>query len=182
MSSNLNNPTKFWKTINFLELPLSDSVLPKHIVKDTQQISNKNDIVNAFNDHFIKAGDIFEQSYPEEVLHRHVSSPLHHNSPVSHVSEGFDFKHIPSSAVLKALKEIDTRKSASPDGIDPVLLKLSAHIIMEPITYIFNLSLSSNDLPDVWKSVHVLPLLNGGTPPFSIITALFLNCLYLQRS
>uniref|UniRef100_A0A8C1PPA9 Reverse transcriptase domain-containing protein n=1 Tax=Cyprinus carpio TaxID=7962 RepID=A0A8C1PPA9_CYPCA len=51
-----------------------------------------------------------------------------------------------------------------PDGLDPALLKLSAHIIVEPITYIFNLSRSSNDLPDVWKSVHVLPLLKGGDP------------------
>ena len=120
-----------------MNYPPSDSALPKHIVKDTQQISNKNDIVNAFNDHFIKAGDIFEQLYPEEVSHRYVSSPLQHNSPVSLVSEGFDFKLIPSSAVLKALKEIDIRKSAGPDGLDPALLKLSAHIIVEPITYIF---------------------------------------------
>lgn len=67
MLSNLNNPSKFWKTIKSLQLPPTDTALPKHIVKDTQQISNKNDIVNAFNDHFIKAGDIFELSYPEEV-------------------------------------------------------------------------------------------------------------------
>ena len=146
-----------------LEHPLTDSALPKHIVKGTQQISNKNDIVNAFIDHFIKTGNLFEQSYPEEAS-RHVSSPLQHNSSASLVSEGFDFESIPPSAVLKALKEIDTRKSAGLKGLDPAFLKLSAHLIVEPIAYIFYLSLSSNDIPDVWKSAHVLPLLKGGDP------------------
>jgi len=110
MSSNQNNPSKFWKTIKSLEIPSSDSALPKHVVKDTQQISNK----NAFNDHFIKAGDVFEQSYPEEVKHRHFSIPLQHKSPASTVlfREGFNFKLIASSAELKALNEIDARNQS----------------------------------------------------------------------
>ncbi len=34
--------------------------------------------------------------------------------------------------------------------------------IAEPLSYIFNLSLLSNEIPKIWKSAFVLPLLKGG--------------------
>lgn len=63
-----------------------------------------------------------------------------------------------------ALKNISTRKSAGPDGLDPSLLKLSAEVIADPLTYIFNLSLEQSCIPDSWKLAHVVPLLKSGDP------------------
>lgn len=34
----------------------------------------------------------------------------------------------------------------------------------EPLTHIFNLTLSNNEIPNIWKSAYVLPLLKGGDP------------------
>ena len=161
LSSNLNNPSRFWKTIKSLEHPISDTTLPQHIAIDAQQISNKETIVNLFNKHFIKAGDLFEQTHSNTVSS---SADYLSKSPTSITGDRFDFEIIPLSAVLKALKEIDPKKSSGPDGLDPALLKLAANIIAEPLAYIFNLSLSSNVIPDIWKFAHVLPLLKGGDP------------------
>lgn len=46
--------------------------------------------------------------------------------------------------VYKALEDIDLKKSAGPDNLDPYLPMLAADIMAEQITYIFNLSLISN--------------------------------------
>ena len=62
------------------------------------------------------------------------------------------------------MKDIDCKKSAGPDNLDPYLLKLSADIIAAPITHIFNLSLLSNTIPRIWKTAYVLPLFKNGDP------------------
>jgi len=48
--------------------------------------------------------------------------------------------------------------------LDPIFLKLAANHIPEPLTHIFNLSLSTNILPKHWKSAFFFSLLKGGDP------------------
>ncbi len=62
------------------------------------------------------------------------------------------------------MQNINCKKSAGPDGLDSFLLKLVANIIVEPITYIFNLSLEQNIIPRSWKTAHVTPLFKNGDP------------------
>lgn len=76
----------------------------------------------------------------------------------------FDFKPILVTHVYKALKDIDHKKSAGPDNLDPHLLKLAADIIAEPSAHIFNLSLQLSIIPTIWKAAHILPLHKGGDP------------------
>ncbi len=33
-----------------------------------------------------------------------------------------------------------------------------------PLTYLFNLSLSANEIPSIWKAAYVRPLFKGGDP------------------
>ena len=66
-----------------------------------------------------------------------------------------------SREVLQGLHSIDPKKS---DGLDPFFLKIAAQMIAQPVTDIFNLSLSSHTLPAVWKQALVSPLLKAGDP------------------
>ena len=66
--------------------------------------------------------------------------------------------------VHKALKSLDQRKPAGPDLLDPCFLNLAADFIAEPLIYLFNLTLECNEIPKIWKSAFVLPLLKGGDP------------------
>lgn len=68
--------------------------------------------------------------------------------------------------VHRALKQLDPNKSAGPDKLDPYFLKSAVDFIAEPLTHIFNLTLSNNETPNLWKSAYVLPSLKGGDPSF----------------
>lgn len=63
-----------------------------------------------------------------------------------------------ASEVQKALKKVDTIKAAGPDNLDTFSLTLTAYFIAEPLSFIFNLCLFSNETQGMWKAPFVLPL------------------------
>jgi hypothetical protein len=66
------------------------------------------------------------------------------------VRAGQTFSFLPFSVqvVHKALKSLDQRKPAGPDVLDPCFLNLAADFIAEPLTYLFNLTLECNEIPE----------------------------------
>lgn len=56
--------------------------------------------------------------------------------------------------VLKAIRDIDHKKSAGPDNLDPFLSKVSVNIVAESSAHIFNLSLLSNSISKSWKAAY----------------------------
>ena len=56
---------------------------------------------------------------------------------------------------LKALK---SGKAAGNDNLTPRLLKATADILVNPLTHLFSLSLSSCKVPELWKTAHVVPV------------------------
>lgn len=68
------------------------------------------------------------------------------------------FKFVPFSVqeVLKALKNLDPRKSSGPDLIDPYFLKLAADFVAERLAFLFNVTVERNEIPPAWKSAFVL--------------------------
>lgn len=119
-------------------------------------------MLNYFNEHFITAGHLFDSSNSDS------AGTILNNEPavLSHPSVDcpFNFEPVSVSEVCSMSKNLDPKKSAGPDGLEPFFLRLAADSIAEPLSCIFNLSLSTNTLPKVWKSAFVLPLLKGGEP------------------
>ncbi|KAF7662663.1 hypothetical protein LDENG_00230700 [Lucifuga dentata] len=66
--------------------------------------------------------------------------------------------------VIKALKNLNTRKPAGPDNLEPVFLKLASDFIGKTLCRIFNFTLSTNKIPKAWKAAFVIPLLKGSDP------------------
>ena len=60
------------------------------------------------------------------------------------------------------MDKLDSNKSAGSDGLDPMFLKVAAHIIAAPISNLFNLSIRLSVFPSDWKSAMILPLFKGG--------------------
>ena len=58
----------------------------------------------------------------------------------------FYFEPISYAEVYKALKAIDTKRSAGPDNLDPYLLKIADDDITEPVAHIFNFSPLTNSI------------------------------------
>ncbi len=58
--------------------------------------------------------------------------------------------------------KLDPRKPAGPDNFAVYYLKLAAVFTAEPLTYIYNITLNSKEIPQIWEMAHVLSLLKGG--------------------
>ena len=62
---------------------------------------------------------------------------------------------ITTSAVCRKLLGLSAYKATGPDGIPPHLLKKFAPELAEPVTVIFNRSVSSGVFPEWWKpNIH----------------------------
>ena len=115
------------------------------------------EMLNCFNEHFVSSGRLFD-SVSSVSLQPCVDEPVR-AGPTS------SFLPFSVQEVHKALKPLDQRKPAGPDLLDPCFLKLAADFIAEPLTYLLNLTLGCNEIPKIWKSAFVLPLLiKGGDP------------------
>ena len=65
--------------------------------------------------------------------------------------------------ICKLLKKINSNKSPGPDGFHPQLLKELAEEISEPLSNIFQKSLSEGTLPTDWKEAQITPLFKKGS-------------------
>eukprot|EP00117_Sycon_ciliatum_P002447 scpid66661/ scgid1988/ Probable RNA-directed DNA polymerase from transposon X-element; Reverse transcriptase len=65
--------------------------------------------------------------------------------------------------VLELLRHIDTNKSAGPDGIPSILLKLTADRIAPSLTIIFNHSFTHGQVPRDWRDAMVSPIFKKGS-------------------
>ena len=64
--------------------------------------------------------------------------------------------------VFEVLTQLDITKATGPDGIGNMLLKEAAVPIAEPLSQLFNYSLSIGTFPDVWKTAHVIAIHKKG--------------------
>ena len=159
-----SNPTKFWKTVKSLK-GVSPPTLPQQIMLEDKAINDPKEVCNAFNNHFIQCGTLFDLSnfpdVPDGVLDNFTVDA---RSLGTDPTTSFSFRPIQQHEVLSALRNSKCMKSSvGADQLDPRLLKLAAPIIARPLTHIFNLSLFSGYIPSIWKSALVVPLHKGET-------------------
>ena len=93
-------------------------------------------------------------------------------APSSH-SNIFKFQPIQSSEVLSALRGLDTKKSAGPDGISALFLQEVAEVTAEPLTFIYNQTLHMGAVPSAWKQSNVTPVHKGGDVEIRVIFVLY---------
>ena len=70
--------------------------------------------------------------------------------------------NVTENDVIDLLKDIDVTKATGPDGISPRLLKEAGSAISEPLSKLFNLSLKTKTVPDIWKRANVIPIYKKG--------------------
>ena len=75
----------------------------------------------------------------------------------------FNFKNIEEDFVLTELESLNQNKGYGIDEIHPRLLKISANTIVKPLTYIFNCSIKSGEIPTDFKVAKIIPIQKSGT-------------------
>lgn len=150
-TENLNDPRKFWKVINSLSMSKCPQTLPSYVLNDSVPVYDKKELMNCFNNHFVSSCFVYDSvgSFSDRPS---ADPPIYNFVPFSVLE------------VHKALKNIDPRKSLGPDMIDPYFLKTAADFVAEPLTFLFNLTVETNEIPSAWKSAFVLPVFKGGDP------------------
>ena len=87
--------------------------------------------------------------------------------------------YIEPHEVCEKLLVINASKTCGPDNIPGRLLKEFAHLFAEPVAKIFNMSLASGIVPNIWKDSHITPIPKvkqptdeGDTRPISLTPCL----------
>ena len=87
------------------------------------------------------------------------------------------------SEVARELNDLNTRKSAGPDGLHPAIVRPLADALTNPVTQLFAQSLRTGELPSDWRTATVVALHKSGSKqrvenyrPVSL-TSIFIKCL-----
>ena len=75
-----------------------------------------------------------------------------------------DHPTLTTAQVIKALKKVRNSKTTGPDGITMIHLKHLGPKANEHVTSTFNLSLSRSQIPAIWKTSIIIPLLKPVKP------------------
>lgn len=66
--------------------------------------------------------------------------------------------------VFNALEKLNSRKAIGPDGIPTKLLIAGAHLICEPLSFLFNWSIQSKVFPSAFKATYICPIAKKMSP------------------
>ena len=66
------------------------------------------------------------------------------------------------SQVCDLIEKLDPKKATGLDGINAIFLKITSKVIAKPLCYIYNLSITTNTFPDMWKMAKIIPIHKGG--------------------
>uniref|UniRef100_A0A3B3Q808 Reverse transcriptase domain-containing protein n=1 Tax=Paramormyrops kingsleyae TaxID=1676925 RepID=A0A3B3Q808_9TELE len=111
-------------------------------------IDNEIDMVNEFNDYFSRVFTIENTSNLPPINTNTASSMT--NICITEVD------------VILSLAKLKINKSQGPDGILPIVLKEMRDIISQPLTLIFQKSLSAGVVPSDWKHANITPIFKKG--------------------
>ena len=116
-------------------------------------VSDRQEVANAFNTNFNNILDTMKN--------------IDHtcNADCSRIVENderFSFEEVSVEFVRKELKSINCNKAVGIDKLHPKLLKLAADCIAVPLTFLYNVSLRTAEIPSEFKIAKIIPLYKGG--------------------
>ena len=128
--------------------------LPKRLVVNNVEVFEKKRIAEHFNKYFVNVGPNLADIIPKSA--RKFESFLSGNYPI--------LKEAPlTDEELKiAFETLKSNKSPGFDEISSDVIKFVVDALIEPIRYIFNLSLNKGIFPDKFKVAQVTPIFKSG--------------------
>ena len=114
-------------------------------------LTNPQDISNKFNDFFVNIG-------PKRASDIHNTSKNYYDYLKDVAPCSMYLRPIVERDVIKIIDKFNPKKGAGNDNIGNFLVKKVANEIVEPLTRIFNLSISTGIVPDKLKIANVIPI------------------------
>ena len=142
LNSNELGPKDWWKTLKQFIKPSSNSVIPP-LSKEDIIYSEEKEKVEILNEHFSRQNSLDDTTATlPNIVQDNVSTLDTLNSTPIEVEN-----------VLKSLK---TGKATGPDHINNRILKELSRPLSSPLYELFNFSMSSGKVPDIWKRILLL--------------------------
>lgn len=147
----LNKKQKYGSTVNSLMI-------------SNQRIEDKHEIADAFNSYFANIGSIIANNSSNmgpSADDANVDDCEYDVLPYRNI-HSFFCSEVTANEVELHINELKNTKSTGYDDLTTQIIKLSAHVISHPLSYIFNLSFSEGVFPDLLKMAKVIPLHKSG--------------------
>lgn len=156
-----SNIKAFWAYLNNLK---KSNELPCNMSLGDKTADSGSDIANLFASHF-------------KSVYSHASAPAMSTSlPAVHT---LDSLSISFTDIAAALGDVKGTTSPGPDMIPAIFVKSCASSLLEPLSIIFNSSLTEGIFPNTWKKSYITPIYKSGNKhliqnyrPISIISTI----------
>ena len=153
-----HDPYKYHKILKDLTGRNKNHTIPTLIQQDGTTATEDTDKAEMFNNHFAAQTRLDINNIQIAQLQDYRTTTT---EPVPTLSD----IDISPGEVLNALNNMDANKSCGSDKLPTKILKLTALLIYEPLTQLFNKSLASGKYPTSWKNAKVRPIFKRkGTP------------------
>ena len=150
---NKNNLKNTWKLIGtILNRKPKGHTVPAKLHNNGKTYTDKHDIVNQFNEYFINIG-------PNLASTIHSSIKPDAFLPATH-SSSFFLSPVDSAQVELALSGLDRHKATI--DIPNYLIKIASNLLSTPLTSLFNESIESGIVLDIFKISKVTPVFKTG--------------------
>ena len=123
----------------------------EHLRKADVQLANK------MNDYFRSVGDKLSNKIPYKE-----NSLLKGDYDINPSAARFTFSPMQPQELIKAINKFKSSHGSGLDGISSFLLKAGMPILAQPLSQLFNLSLSLGQFPDSRKIARVAPAFKDG--------------------
>ena len=98
-----------------------------------------------------------------KIPHCTISALEYLSKYVPRVENQFVLKPVKSNDVLKMLLSLSDDKATGLDGYQSKLLNVCAHSISGSLTYLFNMSIATSEIPEDWKCARVSAIFKKGS-------------------
>jgi hypothetical protein len=159
LSINTNNPLKLWKSIK----TICQNPKPKNDADELLNVSGKSKLecLNNCNQFFATNGKKLADSILTNLSETQTSLAAKYKPPRM-AANSFYMHPTNVDEVGKIISNLKHDSAPGPDGVKPLLVKEIKDVILEPLTYLCNLSLESGCFPDCWKVASVSPIYKSG--------------------
>ena len=165
-----HNPFKYHRTLKTLIGRKKGLIIPPLDTPDGETITDEQHKANLLNDNFASQTKLGETpALPNIDMNTDVG-------PVPALSQ----ITVEEQEVLKLLNSLDVHKSTGPDHLPAKILKMCALLIYEPLTKLFNKSLSTATFPTFWKVANITPIFknkDSASNPLNYRPISLLSCL-----
>ena len=155
-STNMKDTKSIWKGIKQIVTPKSSTAHAPSVIKiDGKDISDKQQLSDAFNDYFVNIGSEISSSISSSN-----KNPLDYLSVPS--PDSFFISPTTAMEIQDMINSLKNNKASGPFSIPSKLLKLIKVPISKPLEILYNYSFSIGKVPQDFKVAKVIPVFKKG--------------------